>query len=187
MSLPTDDSELLALAFAAGRGDRDAVEALIRATQRQIHRFVVSLDGLGDAEDLVQETYLRAVRALPSFAGRSSVRTWLFAIARRAVADHQRRSYRQPATAAVPDWVVAAEPAARFRFDDHHALVDLLDRLPPERREAFVATQVVGLSYVAAAEVCGCPVGTIRSRVARAREDLIAALEQDRAAGGRTG
>jgi RNA polymerase sigma-70 factor, ECF subfamily len=46
---------------------------------------------------------------------------------------------------------------------------------------------VVGLSYVEAAEVCGCPVGTIRSRVARAREDLIAALDQDRAAGGKTG
>jgi RNA polymerase sigma-70 factor (ECF subfamily) len=49
--------------------------------------------------------------------------------------------------------------------------------LLPERREAFVATQVVGLSYAEAAELCDCPVGTIRSRVARARDDLVAALE----------
>jgi RNA polymerase sigma-70 factor (ECF subfamily) len=182
----TEDSDLLALAFAAGRGDRDAATALIRATQRQVHRFVVSLNGLHDAEDLVQETYLRALRAVSAFAGRSSVRTWLFAIARRTVADHQRRAYRRPPQAAVTDWVAAAEsadPHARVRFDDHHALVDLLDRLPSDRREAFVATQVLGLSYAEAAEVCGCPVGTIRSRVARARDDLIAALDQGRAAG----
>ncbi|MFG1608064.1 sigma-70 family RNA polymerase sigma factor [Actinoplanes sp. NPDC049265] len=181
-----DDSDLLALAFAAGRGDHDAVTGLIRATQRQVHRFVVSLNGLDDAEDLTQETFLRAMRALPAFAGRSSVRTWLFAIARRTVADHLRHLYRRPPQAAVPDWVAVAESAgrhARIRFDDHHALVDLLDRLPPDRREAFVVTQVLGLSYAEAAEVCGCPVGTIRSRVARAREDLIAALGQDRAAG----
>ena len=49
----------------------------------------------------------------------------------------------------------------------------------PERREAFIATQVLGLSYAEAADVCGCPVGTIRSRVARAREDLVTAYRQD--------
>jgi RNA polymerase sigma-70 factor, ECF subfamily len=48
-------------------------------------------------------------------------------------------------------------------------------RALPERREAFVLTQVAGLSYAEAAEICGCPVGTIRSRVARAREDLVVA------------
>ncbi len=56
------------------------------------------------------------------------------------------------------------------------ALGDLLDRVPAQRREAFVLTQVVGLSYAEAAEVAGCPVGTVRSRVARAREELIARL-----------
>ncbi|MGW5671249.1 sigma factor-like helix-turn-helix DNA-binding protein, partial [Micromonospora sp. NPDC003776] len=59
--------------------------------------------------------------------------------------------------------------------DDTVTLRRLVAALAPERREAFVATQIVGLSYAEAAEVCGCPVGTIRSRVARAREDLIAA------------
>jgi RNA polymerase sigma-70 factor (ECF subfamily) len=55
----------------------------------------------------------------------------------------------------------------------------LLDTLAPDRREAFIATQVLGLSYAEAAEVCGCPVGTIRSRVARAREDLVTTYRQD--------
>jgi RNA polymerase sigma-70 factor (ECF subfamily) len=55
-----------------------------------------------------------------------------------------------------------------------HALEALLDTLEPDRREAFVLTQVAGCSYADAAEICGVPVGTIRSRVARAREDLVA-------------
>ena len=60
---------------------------------------------------------------------------------------------------------------------DGASVTDLLDRLDADRREAFVLTQVVGLSYAEAAEVAGCPVGTIRSRVARARTDLVAALD----------
>ena len=62
-------------------------------------------------------------------------------------------------------------------FDGEVVLNDLLRALPADRREAFVATQVLGLSYAEAAEVCGCPVGTIRSRVARAREDLVVAVD----------
>jgi RNA polymerase sigma-70 factor (ECF subfamily) len=56
------------------------------------------------------------------------------------------------------------------------AVTDLLGRLAPDRREAFALTQLLGLSYAEAAEVAGCPVGTIRSRVARARADLVEAL-----------
>lgn len=71
----------------------------------------------------------------------------------------------------MPDWAEPAELADRHqsRFDEHHGLTDLL----ADRREAFVAIQVLGMSYAEAAEVCDCPVGTIRSRAARAREDLV--------------
>ena len=64
-------------------------------------------------------------------------------------------------------------------LDESVALRQLLLNLEPQRREAFVATQILGLSYQEAAEVCHCPVGTIRSRVSRAREDLIVALRAD--------
>jgi RNA polymerase sigma-70 factor (ECF subfamily) len=67
------------------------------------------------------------------------------------------------------------------RFEEEHALHDLVAGLRPERREAFVITQIAGLSYADAAEICGCPVGTIRSRVARAREDLVVAMHEARA------
>jgi RNA polymerase sigma-70 factor (ECF subfamily) len=173
--------DLTALAFAAGRGDHDALTDLIRATQRDVRYFLTSLAAAADAEDLAQETYLRAVRALPQFAGRSSVRTWLFSIARRVAADHVRQSTRRPRLATLPDWQATAEAADAStspRFDEHQALTDLLAGLLPERREAFVATQIVGMSYAEAAQICDCPIGTIRSRVARAREDLIAAMDE---------
>jgi RNA polymerase sigma-70 factor (ECF subfamily) len=64
-------------------------------------------------------------------------------------------------------------------LDEGVALRRLLVDLEPQRREAFVATQILGLSYQEAADVCDCPVGTIRSRVSRAREDLIVALRAD--------
>jgi RNA polymerase sigma-70 factor, ECF subfamily len=176
---PEGADPLAALAHQAARGDTDALTGLIRATQRDVMRFLAPLTAATDVEDLTQETYLRAVGALPTFAGRSSVRTWLFAIARRVAADHVRRATRRPRVAALPDWQAtaeAAQPHHRSQFDELHALTGLIRDLPAERREAFLLTQVAGLSYAEAAEICGCPVGTIRSRVARARDDLITAM-----------
>jgi RNA polymerase sigma-70 factor (ECF subfamily) len=167
------------LAEAAAAGDRQALAGLIRATQRDIWRFVASQAGTGDADDLTQETYLRAIGALPRFEGRSSVRTWLLVIARRVVVDHHRHRSARPRSADVPDWGVPAERAHYGRtrqapgFEDMTEIGLLLAALAPDRREAIVLTQVIGLSYAEAAQICQCPVGTIRSRVARAREDLI--------------
>ena len=174
-----DGTHATTLALAAGAGDRGALAAFIRATQRDVYRFLSHLCERDEAEDLTQETYLRALRALPTFAGRSSARTWLLAIARRVAADQIRRSSARPRTTAVEDWdaVVAAHPAhRRSAFDEGVLLRELVAGLDADRRDAFVLTQVLGLDYAAAADVCGCPVGTIRSRVARAREDLIRAM-----------
>ena len=182
MGHATGADRLAKLVYAGGLGDQDAVTDLVRATQSDVARFLAPLCAPADVPDLTQETYLRAVRALPDFAGRSSVRTWLFAIARRVAADHIRYVSRRPRAAAVEDWQAtadAADPHSRHRFAEHLALTDLLSGLDPQRREAFLLTQVAGLSYAEAAEVCECPIGTIRSRVARAREDLITALRTE--------
>lgn len=172
-----DDAAVTGWALAAKGGDRAAAAAFIRATQPQVHRFLAHLVHAREAEDLAQETYLRAMRSLPRFAGRSSARTWLYAIARRVAADHLRAVGARPRIATVADWQAAADAARPgHRFDEQVALRELLDGLAPERRLAFIATQVLGLSYAEAAQVCECPVGTVRSRVARARDDLVTAL-----------
>jgi RNA polymerase sigma-70 factor (ECF subfamily) len=175
------DDEITRAALAGARGDTEATVVFIRATQRDVHRFLTSLVGAREADDLAQETYLRALGSLPRFAARSSARTWLLSIARRAAADHVRTAVRRPRTGAEPDWDLLPEQAPTMPGVDERVLLrQLVLGLAEDRREAFVLTQMLDLSYADAAAVCGCPVGTIRSRVARARADLVAAL-----AGGR--
>jgi RNA polymerase sigma-70 factor, ECF subfamily len=178
-STAADDAQITRWALQAKTGDRTAAAAFVRATQQQVHRFLTHLVDAREADDLTQETYLRAMRALPRFAARSTARTWLFAIARRVAVDHIRAATSRPRIANLDNWQAVADTthAERApRMDDAVVLRRLLDGLPPQRREAFIATQILGLSYAEAAEVCDCPIGTIRSRVARAREDLITAL-----------
>ncbi|WP_206792059.1 RNA polymerase sigma factor SigC [Amycolatopsis sp. MtRt-6] len=182
-----DDERITALALDAARGDQRAFEAWIRATQADVWRFVAHLAGAEPADDLTQETYARAVTALARFAGRSSVRTWLLSIARRVVVDHFRARSVRPRSGG-QDWETAVEAESARRanagFEDLVELGLLLDGLDPERREAIVLTQLLGYSYAEAAEVCDCPIGTIRSRVARAREDLLTARDEPDAVGG---
>ncbi|MFB6889884.1 sigma-70 family RNA polymerase sigma factor [Kitasatospora sp. NPDC056327] len=176
-----NDAHTTGLALAARDGDADAADHLVRALHRDVWRFVAHLTHDPQAaDDLTQETFLRALGALGRYQGRASARNWLLAIARRAVVDHYRRSTTRPRVSAGTAWEQAAEraqPAGLPGFDDGVALRHLLDGLPEERRTAFVLTQLVGLPYADAAHLSGCPVGTVRSRVARARTTLRRGLE----------
>jgi RNA polymerase sigma-70 factor (ECF subfamily) len=170
--------DLARLAADAADGDPLAAAALVRATQTDVWRLCVALGDRDNAEDLTQETYARAFAALDRFEGRSSVRTWLLSIARRVCADAVRSRRRRRVTLLASDSeleALAADDGAD-RLAEGSAVIDVLGRLAPDRREAFVLTQLVGLPYADAADVAGCPVGTIRSRVARARADLVTAL-----------
>lgn len=173
-----DDDEITRDAFAAARGDGAAAERFVAATQHQLHRFLSYLSNAAAAEDLTQETYLRAFAALDGYEGRSPARMWLLAIAKRVAADHLRVLQRRPVTARTGDWVAAAEHHGAHSPDPARVVTvrRLIGELDSERRDAFVLTQVVGLSYAEAAQVCDCAVGTIRSRVFRAREALSEAV-----------
>ncbi|MFE7766706.1 sigma-70 family RNA polymerase sigma factor [Streptomyces sp. NPDC057438] len=188
----TTDESITAWALAARGGDPEAVERFVGALHRDVQRFVAHLCADPQAvDDLAQDTFLRALGSLHRFEGRCSARTWLLSIARRAVTDSFRSAAARPRMSDVPDWRLAverAQPRGLPGFDDGVALTDLLGALPEERREAFVLTQMLGLSYEDAAELAGCPVGTVRSRVARARATLVrllAAAEGEREGGGR--
>ncbi|WP_084466624.1 RNA polymerase sigma factor SigC [Nocardia arthritidis] len=173
------DEYLTALALSAGSGNRKALEQFIRSTQRDVWRFVAHLTDVHSADDLTQETFVRAMGSLPRFAGKSTARTWLLSIARRVVVDRFRSIAARPRTTQLPEWsqVLDQRPDRRTPdFSEEVALNDLLCSLPQERREAFVLTQVLGMSYAEAAQTVGCPVGTIRSRVARARETLVSVV-----------
>ncbi len=184
----TDDAQVTEWALAARSGEPDAVERFIRATHQHVWRFVAHLsDDVHAADDLAQETYLRALASLPRFAGRSCARTWILSIARRVVIDRYRSAAARPRIAAVHDWQEVAErtqPSGLPGFTEGVALRDLLEALDDTRREAFVLTQLLGFPYADAAAVVGCPVGTVRSRVARARDDLICWLSAAESGGG---
>jgi len=158
-------------ALRAQDGDPLAEAAFVRATQAEVWRLCASLVDTGVADDLTQETYLRAFRALPAFEARSTARTWLFGIARRTCADHLRTVVRRRRLddvlrrRAAGEW--APDPASLSTAND------LLRHVPEERRGAFVLTQLLGLSYEETAAVEGVAIGTIRSRVARARAQLV--------------
>ncbi|MFD4115900.1 sigma-70 family RNA polymerase sigma factor [Streptomyces niveus] len=186
-----DDSEITAWALAAGLGDRRAAELFVRATYDDVRRFVAHLSAdVRGADDLTQETYLRALASLARFAGRSCARVWLLAIARRVVVDRYRRAAVRPRIADTADWVTAADRAQPRHlpgFEESVALADALAAMDPGRRQAFVLTRLLGLSYAEAADALGCPVGTIRSRVARARRDLAAVWQPEAEAQGADG
>jgi RNA polymerase sigma-70 factor, ECF subfamily len=160
---------------AAREGDDVAVRQLVRQTQPAVWRMCSAMGSPGEEDDLVQETYLRAFRAVDAYRGDAPVVPWLLSIARRVCADHVRRRVRQRRlvdriTRSLSSSHAASAPPVL------DGVSELLTVLSPDRHEAFVLTQVVGLSYEDAASVAGCPIGTIRSRVARARADLLAAL-----------
>ncbi len=163
--------------LAARDGDEQALAAAIRTAQPDVRRFLRALVDPCELDDVVQETFVRAYRALPRFRADSSGRTWLLAIARRAAADTTRALGRRRRTQLrIEATTPTVDPGP---LGEAHALQELVAALEAERRDAFVLTQIVGCAYDEAARICGVPIGTIRSRVARAREQLV---EQVRAA-----
>jgi RNA polymerase sigma-70 factor (ECF subfamily) len=164
--------DITPLALAAARGDEIALERMVTLSYGDVRRLCAILVDEGSADDLAQETFSRVLRGLRRYRGDASARTWLLAIARNVCADElrgrtrrRRRDHELTEIASMPP--PAADHAVRLE------IIDLISRLAPERREAFVLTQLLALSYDEAASVCGCPRGTVHSRVARARDDLI--------------
>lgn len=176
-----DDALVTELALKAGRGDRAALTEFIRRTQDDVWRLLAHLGGRDLADDLTQETYLRVISALPRFAARSSARTWLLSLARRVWVDNIRHDMARPRKSAVEyEDAARTSPSAFNKTSDSTTWSEwidaqaLIDALEPRRREALILTQVLGYTYEEAAKITGVRVGTIRSRVARARKDLIA-------------
>lgn len=171
-----DDARVTDLALKAGRGDRAALTEFIRATQDDVWRLIAHLGGPEIADDLTQETYLRVMSALPRFAARSSARTWLLSLARRVWVDNIRHDMARPRKSATQYEDATAGASTGESSATWSEWIDaraLIDALPEDRREALILTQVLGYTYEEAAKISGVRVGTIRSRVARARKDLI--------------
>lgn len=153
---------------AAICGDAAAFEELVRLYQAQVFRFLCHL--VADrsvAEDLTQETFLRAHQQMESFRFQSKFSTWIFQIARNAGIDTlRRRTRRHRALELVRPASSTAGPEARSE------LTAALASLPRKLREALVVVEVLGFTYREAGEMLSVPEGTVKSRVFHARERL---------------
>jgi RNA polymerase sigma-70 factor (ECF subfamily) len=163
--------DLHELAMAAGRGDRLAFDALVRALHQPVWRFAYRLTWNRDlADEAAQETWVRAVRGLARFRGDASVLTWLLAITRRVVA-HLLHEQRRDALPVLPPPSWTSPDLVEVELE--------LDRLPPPLHQALILTRVAGFTYEETARVAGVKLGTVRSRVSRARAALTAALDAE--------
>lgn len=173
---------------AIRRGDPDAFETVARDHAPRLFRLALRLTGCrDDAEDLVQETLVRALPALRKFEGRAAVSTYLF----RALGNLWKNRLRSKKRSRLVDWFRAGgrrddedapgldppdhapSPLERLEAKDRAEEVrEAVSGLAPKRRLVLLLREVEEMSYEEIAEVTGVPIGTVRSRLARARDDM---------------
>jgi RNA polymerase sigma-70 factor (ECF subfamily) len=172
------------------RGDKKAFDLLVSKYQRKLMRLVSRLvHDQAEAEDVVQEAFIKAYRALPQFRGDAAFYTWLYRIGINAAKNYLATQKSRAPTSTDND----IEDAETFDDADHlrdnntpesalatkqiAATVNLaMEGLTEELRTAITLREIESLSYEEIAEVMGCPIGTVRSRIFRAREAIAAKL-----------
>ncbi|WP_345795770.1 RNA polymerase sigma factor RpoE [Castellaniella sp. MT123] len=180
----------LALVERVRRGDRHAFDLLVIKYQRKIMRLLSRMiHDPAEIEDVAQEAFIKAYRALPQFRGDSAFYTWLYRIAVNTARNWQSASFRRPAT------VSPLEGEDGETFDQIDGLSDhstpesmmasrqiaetvneAIEALPDDLRTAIVLREIEGMSYEDIASTMQCPIGTVRSRIFRAREAIASRL-----------
>ena len=181
MTAPDTDQQLVQ---RAQRGDLRAFDLLVLKYQGRIAALVSRyLSDAGEVEDVTQEAFIKAYRALGKFRGDSAFYTWLYRIAANAAKNHVVAKGRRPgADATIEDaegfdeggmLSESASPEALAMGGELAEVVEsALNALPDELKAALMLREFDGLSYDDIADVLGCPVGTVRSRIFRAREAI---------------
>jgi RNA polymerase sigma-70 factor, ECF subfamily len=159
------------------RGEREAAfRVLVERYQRRLFAVCVRVLGSSaDAEEAVQETFVRLARHAATFRGEAQLSTWLYRVARNVCTDHVRYDARRPSTPVHDVTAVADEPEADDVVGARETAITVeaaLARLDERSRSLLLLVAVDGLSYAEAAEVADLPVGTVKSRVSRARVRL---------------
>ncbi len=184
------DQSDLELVRRVQRGERGAFDLLVLKYQHKVVKLVARmLRDPAEAEDVAQEAFVKAYRAIGSFRGDSAFYTWLYRIAvntaRNTMASRQRRPLDYEADLSESE---QSAVESRMRHGDtpeavalsdeiHHTVNGAIGALPEDLRTAIILREVEGLSYEEIAEAMDCPVGTVRSRIFRAREAIDRSLK----------
>lgn len=182
------DAELVA---RVQKGDKRAFDLLVLKYQRKIMRLLARmLNNQAEIEDIAQETFIKAYRALPQFRGESAFYTWLYRIAintaRNWLSSNQRKMLvsdtfetKEGETFSQSDNLIDIDtPESRMISSEIAQTVNkAIEELPEDLRTAIVLREIEGLSYEEIAQTMECPIGTVRSRIFRAREAIAARLK----------
>lgn len=174
----------------AQRGDKHAFELLVGKYQRRLGRLISRfVRDAAEAEDVTQEAFIKAYRALPAFRGESAFYTWLYRIGINTAKNFLVSQGRRVPTSSIFDNEESDEFEAVDLLQDVNTpenelmskqvvgvVNETLQKLPDDLRTALTLREIEGLSYEEIAEVMNCPIGTVRSRIFRARETIAANL-----------
>ena len=167
-------------------GDPAAFETLVRAHTSSVYKIAYTMMGNEhDAQDAVQEAFIKIYRALPSFRGDSAITTWMYRIAVNVCKDMLRRAGRfrtvspddeavfldLPDTSPMPDEVLLSKETKK-------ELLAAIDELPTDYKLVITLCDLEGLPYIDAAQALDCPLGTVKSRLSRARNLLLQKLSE---------
>ena len=167
------------------RGDKAAFNLLVKKYQHKVLNLVARyVNNPGDVPDVAQEAFIKAYRALPTFRGESAFYTWLYRIAVNTAKNYLTSQGRRPPSSDVEadeaESYGGGEALQEVSTPENLALTDEIKRtvfsaieaLPEDLRTAITLRELEGLSYEEIAEIMDCPVGTVRSRIFRAREAI---------------
>jgi RNA polymerase sigma-70 factor (ECF subfamily) len=167
------------------KGDKHAFDLLVLRYQHRILGLVGRfINDPSEVEDVAQEAFIKAYRALPKFRGDSQFYTWLYRIAINTAKNYLVARGRRPPSTDVdvedaefmennaPLTDIESPEASQEKEDLHRVINKAIEDLPEDLRTAFTLREFSGLSYEEITEIMGCPVGTVRSRIFRAREAL---------------
>lgn len=167
------------------RGDKNAFNLLVKKYQHKVGNLVARyVNNPGDVPDVAQEAFIKAYRALPTFRGESAFYTWLYRIAVNTAKNYLTSQGRRPPSSDVEaeeaEYYGGGEALQEVATPENLTLTDEIKRtvfsaieaLPEDLRTAITLRELEGLSYEEIAEIMDCPVGTVRSRIFRAREAI---------------
>ncbi|MDB2653970.1 RNA polymerase sigma factor RpoE [Luminiphilus sp.] len=181
MALSDGDDKLVK---RAKKGDSRAFDLLVLKYQGRVAQLVSRyVSNAAEVEDVTQEAFIKAYRALPKFRGDSAFYTWLYRIAANAAKNHLVALSRRPTTDLALDDSESYEVSGRLKDNEspdevimgqqlEAVISQAIDVLPLELKAALTLREFEGLSYDEIAEVLECPIGTVRSRIFRAREAI---------------
>lgn len=170
------DEEVISLVKKSKRGNMEAFEELVEIYQKFVFGIILfDIKNREDAEDIAQEVFIKAWKGMSEFRQDSTFATWLYRISKNAVKDfvrnRERRPLRTDETEFDDKFIETNTPEQTVLNREKNSIIlEIIDTLPTEQKESLIYRDLMGITYLEIADITGVTVGTVKSRISRARE-----------------